>query len=212
MKIITKLLADIFKVIYNYTGSFGWSIVIFTVLVKLILYPFTAKQNKFIEQMKEIQPQMQAIQEKYKDRPEEMNRKIFELYQKHKINPLTGCLPMILQIPILFAIFALLKTPEKYLDISFGIKEAFFYGINLMAPEKFIFPILAGVTTYWQQKLMSTADNPQQSMMLYFFPFLIAMFTANFPAGLAFYWILTNILTIAQLYLSRISHTLHKRR
>ncbi|MGE5559045.1 MAG: YidC/Oxa1 family membrane protein insertase [Bacillota bacterium] len=202
--LITDFIADIFRYIFNLTGSFGWSIIIFSVLIKLVLYPLTAKQNKFAEEIKKIEPKRQEIEKKYADRPEEKQRKLLELYSEHKINPFIGCLPMLLQLPILYGIFAILRDPKKYL----GLKAAIFYGVNLMNNDygglKILLPVLSAATTYWQQKIiMPEEGSKQNTFLLIFFPVFIGIFTLKLPAGLGLYWVISNLLTIGQTYLTK---------
>lgn len=177
--------------IVQFTGSYGISIILSTIIVRLILYPLTLSQNKNMIAMREIQPELNEIQKKYKDKPEEYQKRTMELYQKHKINPLGGCLPMLIQLPILWAFFRVLR------DLPLGDASKFL-GIWLLSePDKlFILPLLAAATTYIQSKM--TATDPSQKSMMIVMPIMIGVFSLSFPSGLVLYWITSNVFSIAQ--------------
>lgn len=142
--------------------------------------------------MRKLQPELNEIQKKYKNNPEEYQKRTIELYQKHGVNPLGGCLPLLIQLPILWAFFPVLRQiPTSDLTLFMGIWE-----LSQKDPY-YILPILAAVTTWWQSKLTSTGDASQNSMMVVM-PIMIGMFSISLPSGLVLYWITSNLLGIVQ--------------
>lgn len=206
MNFIIKPISDLFQVILEYffslTNSWGWSIILLTVLLKMVLFPTMIKQVQAMNKMKAIQPKLKEIQDKYyKTNPEEYQRRTMELYQKEKINPFSGCLPLLIQLPILFAIFSLLQNPDYITNV---IKDASFLGLFLLKDKGNIFlAALSGLTTFFQQKLATptTAGNDQTKMMLYIMPIMFGFFTYQVNAGIGLYWIVSNLVGIAQQYL-----------
>lgn len=179
--------------IFQFTGSYGLSIILSTVIVRLILFPLTLSQNKNMVAMKKLQPEINEIQNKYKDDKDKQSQKMMELYQEHKINPLSGCLPMLIQLPILWAFFRVLRE----LDVAEASKFLGFW--DLSAPDPmFILPILASVTTYLQSKMIST--DPSQKSMMIMMPIMILVFSFRLPSGLVLYWIASNLFSIVQQY------------
>lgn len=177
--------------IVQITGSYGISIILSTIVVRLLLYPLTLSQNKNMVAMREIQPELNELQKKYKDNPEEYQKKTMELYQKNKINPLGGCLPMLIQLPILWAFFRVLR------ELPYGEASKFLGVWVLSEPDKlFILPILAALTTYLQSK-MTVTDQSQKSMLIVM-PIMIGVFSVSFPSGLVLYWITSNVFSIVQ--------------
>lgn len=205
MNFIVKPFSDLFKIIleyfYSLTNSWGWAIILLTILIKMILFPTMIKQVQAMNKMKDVQPKLKEIQDKYyKTNPEEYQRRTMELYQKEKINPLSGCLPVIIQIPILFGIFRLLQNPDYVANV---IKDASFFGIQLQAKGILPLAIISGVTTFFQQKLTTptTAGNDQTKMMLYIMPVMFGVFTYQVNAGIGIYWVVSNLVGIAQQYM-----------
>jgi len=177
---------------YDLSGSYGLAIILLTLAIRIILAPLTFSQSKSMEAMKALQPEMQELQERYKDKPEEYQRKVMELYQKHKVNPLGGCLPMLIQLPFLWALFAVLR------EFDFG--TGFLWLTSLSAPDPlYILPVLSAVTTYLQM-VMTSADASQKTMM-FIMPAFIGYISINFPAGLVIYWVVSNIFSMAQQYI-----------
>ncbi len=173
------------------TGSYGVGIILTTIIVRLLLYPLTLSQNKSMIAMRRLQPQLNEIQKKYANNKEEYQRKTMELYQEHKINPLGGCLPMLVQLPILWAFFRVLQ------GIPTG-PEATFLGLWVLSePDTlYLFPILAAATTYLQSK-QTVTDSSQKSMLIVM-PLMIGFFSLNLPSGLVLYWITSNLFSIGQ--------------
>ena len=192
---------------YDWTGNWGLAIILLTVLIKVVLFPTNISQIRYMESMKKIQPLLKEIQAKYKDRPEEFQKRTMEVYKQNNVSMFGGCLPMLLQIPFLFALFTLLNNPDKFFrpEIFEAFKEGTFLGVNLMlqksyAPEFLAIVILSGVTTFILQKISATsASNDQmQSTFLYFMPVMFTFITWQMPAGLGIYWTISNVISIIQ--------------
>ena len=148
-----------------------------------------------MKEMKKLQPEIEKIKEKYANDKQMLNIKTMELYKEHKVNPLGGCLPLLLQLPILFALFGVLRN---------GIipKDSSFLWLKLSVPDQFyILPVLNGAVSFLQQKLMGSADsNPQMKNMMYVFPIMMIMFSLKMPSGLQLYWLTSSILAVVQQY------------
>lgn len=180
--------------------NYGISIIIVTILIRLVLLPLMIQQTKSSKAMQELQPELQKLREKYSSKDQKTQRKLQEetmkLFQKHGVNPLAGCLPILIQMPILIAFYhAIMRTEE--------IARHNFLWFSLGQPD-YILPIIAGVTTFIQQKIMlgKTGNiNPQMAMMTYVMPIMIASFAFFFPAALALYWVVGNFFMIVQTYI-----------
>ncbi len=182
--------------LYKILRNYGWAIIVFSILIKLVLYPLTRKSYKSMHAMQELQPKMTALREKYKKDPQRMNQEIMKLYKQHGVNPMGGCLPLLLQMPVLYALFTLFRT-------TIMLSQASFLGLikDLSAPDGIIggvnlLPILMGATMIIQQKL-STQD-PKQKVMAYMMPIFFSFIFYKMSAGLNLYYLMFNILTIAQ--------------
>ncbi|OEF97561.1 YidC/Oxa1 family membrane protein insertase [Desulfuribacillus alkaliarsenatis] len=189
VKLLSTLMDDIEDVI----GSYGISILIVTVLIRFIVLPFMIKQIKSMRAMQKLQPEMNKIKEKYKNNQEKLNQETMKLFQTHNVNPLAGCLPLLIQMPILIAFYqAIMYNPD--------IREASFLYLQLGERDPFyIIPILAAATTYWQQKTMSiNMDNPQTKMLLYLMPAMILFISATLPSALGLYWVYSNLFSVVQ--------------
>ncbi len=189
-----------FAKIFN---SYGWAIVVVTIIIRVILLPLNIKQLKSSKAMQDIQPELKKLQEKYSSKDANTQQKLQQetmaLFQKHGVNPLAGCLPIFVQMPILIAIYhAIMRTQE--------IQGHTFLWFALDSPD-YILPIIAGAATYLQQKFMMAgspaAQNPQMVAMLYIMPIMIAVFAFFLPAALALYWVVGNIFMIGQTLLIR---------
>lgn len=204
---IAKPLGHLLFFIYQYVGNYGIAIIVFTILVKLALYPLTADQLKHSKKLQDIQPKVAELQKKHAKDKETLNQKIMELYKEEKVNPARGCLPLLIQMPIILGLFALLKNPVAYIKdagMLQAIHESFLYIPDLSQPDKWILPILAGVTTYFSFALTSTspetANNPTMKMMKYIFPLMIVWWGRSFPAGLTLYWFISTLVQLVQQY------------
>ncbi|MFL9651332.1 membrane protein insertase YidC [Exiguobacterium chiriqhucha] len=178
------------------TWQYGYSIIVATIIVRLLILPLMIKQTKSMGAMQVLQPEMLKLREKYSSKDQETQRKLQEemmkMYQEYQINPLAGCLPILIQMPILFAFYdAIRRTPEIF--------EAQFLWFDLGAPDPtFILPILAAILTFVQQKISMAGQeqNPQLKMMLYIFPVMIFVMSITLPAALSMYWVVGYIISI----------------
>lgn len=175
------------------TKSSGLAIILLTIFIRLVLYPLTLSQSKSLAAMRELQPKMEELQRKYKDKPQEYQRKLMELYQEHKINPLGGCLPVLVQLPFLWALFRVLQ--------DFPLEQRQFLLWDLAEKDPFyILPVLSGVTTYAQMRMTATGDPTQRAMLL-IMPVFLMWISTQFDAGLVLYWVVSNLFSIGQQYL-----------
>ncbi|MEN6350250.1 MAG: YidC/Oxa1 family membrane protein insertase [Syntrophomonas sp.] len=199
--------ASIIQFLYGLTGSiglpnYGLAIIIMTILIKLVLFPITHKQLKSMRAMQEIQPRMKYLQEKYKEDPQTMQAKLMELYKEHGVNPLSGCLPLLIQMPIFIAFY---QSLYKF-EFKVAAHAEFLWIPNIGSPDPYYFlAVLAALTTYLQQRVsMVDTKDPTQKSMLYVMPLFMAWIAATMPAGLPLYWVTFNILGILQqLYINR---------
>ena len=207
--IIAKPLGMLLNLLYGFVGNYGISIIIFTVIVKLCLYPLYIKQIKSTARMSDVQPKIQEIQKKYANDQETMNIKMQELYKEEKFNPMGGCLPMLIQMPIIMGLFALLRNPMRYIsddNMIFAFHESFIWIKDLAQPDPWILPIIAGVATFFAFTMnRALTETPAASanqmagmtkMMQYVFPLMILWMARSFPSGLALYWAVSQIIQI----------------
>jgi len=194
----TFLSRPFFKVmyaIYEFVGNWGWAIVLFTLLVKIILFPLSYKGLMSMQKMKDLAPKMKEIKEKYGKDPAKMNQQMMALYKKHGANPMGGCLPMLLQIPIFFALYRVLLNADELQGAPW---IGWITDLSLQDPL-YILPILMGITMFIQQKITpNSMTDPTQQKIMQFLPIIMTFFFLTFPAGLVLYWLTNNILTIAQ--------------
>ena len=176
--------------------SYGLAIIILTILIKVLVYPLTKKQLQSMKAMQRIQPQMKKLQEKYKDNPQVMQQKLMELYQKEGANPMSGCLPMLIQMPILMGMYYTLYS----FDYG-GAAPSFLWLPSLSETDPiYALPFLSAATTFLQQKMMSNSSeaNQQMRIMMIIMPIFIGWISLQFPAGLVLYWVTMNIVQIVQ--------------
>ncbi|MFK4786222.1 YidC/Oxa1 family membrane protein insertase [Fusobacterium sp. MFO224] len=194
MSFLYGIFGKILNMFYGMTGSFGLSIIILTVLIKIILLPVTLKQDKSMKEMKKLQPKIDELKSKYKGDPQLLNQKTMELYKEHKVNPAGGCLPMLVQLPILWALFGVLRQEGV-------VPNETFLWFSLVTPDPFfILPILNGAISFVQQKIMGTANNPQMKKMMYMFPLMMVFISYKMPGGLQLYWLISSLSGVAQQY------------
>lgn len=196
---IAEILLMIMRWFYLITGNWGFSIILLTIMVRIILHPLNVKQVNSMKQMNIIQPQVNAMREKYKTDPQKMNQEVMKLYKEHNINPLGGCLPMLFQIPVLFALFNVLRTNVELKGISFlWIKDLAMPEVIVFGGNEFNFPLLAlliSITMWWQQKSMS-GGSPEQQQMMWFMPIFMFFITKSIAAGVLVYWLISTLLSI----------------
>lgn len=210
---LSTILGFLLKYIYQVVGHYGMAIIVFTIVVKLCLLPLTAAQNKSMASMQEIQPLMDDIKKKYPDNKEKQNQLIMELYQKYKVNPMMGCLPILIQFPILIGLFNVLREPVKYVfstQAAYTAADTGFLWIKSMATPDviviagltipFILPVVAAISTFFESYMMQKGQpkNPTTAVMLYMMPIMILVWGVTFPAGLSLYWAVSNIFSIIQ--------------
>ena len=197
---IIHLLQMILGAFYTITSSvglesYGFPIILLTILIKLVTYPLTVKQVKSMKAMQEIQPKMKKIQGKYKNNPQMLQQKTGELFREAGVNPLAGCLPLLVQMPILmgmyYALFNLAYPSEA--------AAVFLWLPSMSDPDPlYILPVLSALTTFIQQKMTSTEMNAQMKIMMTVMPLFIGWISLNFPSGLVLYWVTMNLVQIAQ--------------
>ncbi|CAG1064768.1 Membrane protein insertase YidC [uncultured bacterium] len=193
-------MAKPFLVVLNffdrYLGNYGLAIIVLTVIIKVLFYPLTKKSLHSMRDMQRMQPQMAALKEKYKDDKQKMNKELMELYKRHKINPVGGCLPMVLQIPVFIALYEVL-----YVAIELRHAPFFLWITDLSEKDPYyITPILMGATMFLQQKMTPTSVDPAQQKIMMLMPIVFTFMFLSFPAGLVLYWLVNNVLSIGQQY------------
>ena len=183
--------------INNHVGNWGWAIILFTLLVKLILFPLSYKGMMSMQKLKDLAPKMKELKEKYKGDPAKMNSQMMEMYKKHGANPMGGCLPLILQIPVFFALYRVLLNAVELQGAPWIL---WIEDLAQMDPY-FVLPILMGVSMWFQQRItpMNLTD-PLQEKIFKFFPVIMTVFFIYFPSGLVLYWLVNNLFTIGQQY------------
>jgi len=189
-------LLDLLRMIYGYVGNYGVAIIILTTIVRLVLFPLTFKGMKSMKRMQQLTPRMKKLQEKYKNNKEKLNKEMMELYRKNRVNPLGGCLPMLLQLPVFFALYSSLSSAVELRHAPF-----IFWISDLSQPDGLgITPLLMGASMYIQQKMtpQTAMMDSTQAKVMQMLPFIFTIFTFTFPSGLTLYWVTSNILSIAQ--------------
>lgn len=187
-----KIARNVLETFYGWTGNYGVAIIMLTILLQAILFKFTVMQFKSAAQMKKIQPEMKRIQAKYKDNPQALNRETLALYQKYHVNPLSGCLPMLIQLPIFLALFNALRT-------SWALHGAkFIWWITDLSSKDpyYILPILMGAVMFFQQRgNVPAGTDPAQAAMFKYMPLIFTLLFMNFPSGLVLYWLTNSLIT-----------------
>jgi YidC/Oxa1 family membrane protein insertase len=197
MTFFAKPLFLLLMAINDYVGNWGWSIVVLTLLIRLVLYPLTYKGMMSMQKLKDLAPRIKELQEKYKGNPQKASAAMMDLYKKNDANPMGGCLPLLLQMPVFFAIYrVLLNSIElKHSEWILWIDD-----LSVMDPY-FILPILLGVSMYVQQKITpTTITDPMQQKIFQWLPVIFVFFFLTFPAGLTLYWFVNNLFSLAQQY------------
>jgi len=192
--VVAKPMLQAMKFFYKYTGNYGLAIILLTVIIKILFWYPTHISYKSMKEMKKLQPEMAKLKEKFKDDREKLNKETMELYRRYKVNPMSGCLPIAIQIPIFFALY-------KVLLYSIEIRHAPFYWWiqDLSAQDPYyISPILMGVSMFIQQWMTPTTGDPTQAKMMLIMPVVFTFMFLSFPTGLVLYWLFNNILSIGQ--------------
>ncbi len=194
LTVIAKPIFWLLEKIHSYVANWGWAIVILTFIIKLIFFPLSAASYKSMARMKEVQPRLMNLREQFKGDPQKLNRAMMDLYKQEKINPLGGCLPVLVQIPVFIALYWVLLSSVEMRNAPWilWIKD-------LSVPDPyFILPIIMAISMFVQTKLNPTPPDPLQAKIMLWMPIIFSVMFFFFPAGLALYWVVNNILSIAQ--------------
>ncbi|MDO6386611.1 MULTISPECIES: membrane protein insertase YidC [unclassified Uliginosibacterium] len=192
--VIAEPLFWVLSVIHKLVGNWGWAIIIVTLLLKAAFYPLSASSYKSMAKMKNVMPRMKALQERYKDDKMKLNQAMMELYKTEKVNPMGGCLPILVQMPVFIALYWVLlgvvemrQAPWEFWITDLSVKDPYF-----------VLPIIMGVTMLIQTKLNPTPPDPVQAKVMMLMPIMFTFMFLWFPSGLVLYWVLNNVLSIAQ--------------
>jgi len=194
VKAVAKPIFYVLRFLYEFTHNYGVTIILLTMLIKLMFVPLQYKSYKSMKQMQVIQPKVLAIQNKFKDDRERLNKELIKLYKDHRVNPVGGCLPMVLQMPVFVALFNIL-----YMTIDLRQAPFMLWIKDLSVQDPYyVLPIIMGATMVIQQKITPTTMDPTQAKIMLFLPVFMTFLFVNFPAGLVLYWLTNNTLTITQ--------------
>ena len=195
--------------VYGHVGNYGVAIILLTVVSKVLFYPLTVKSMRSMKAMQALQPQINALRSKYKSDPQRLQRETLELYRQHKVNPMGGCLPMIAQVPIFYALYLALSVSVELQNATFlcfgrvpswiAPRRSDLWICDLASHDPtYVLPILMGVTMFVQQKMTPIAGDPRQAKMMLIMPFVFTFMFLNLPSGLVLYWTVSNVLQILQ--------------
>jgi len=210
--IIARPLLYVLRFFYGFVHNYGVAIILLTVLVKILFWPLTHRSYKSMKEMQKLQPLMAKIREKYKDNRQQMNQEMMGLYKTYKVNPMSGCLPMVIQIPVFFALFRILGSAIELRHAPFMLwindlaapdrLFSFPFSIPFMAPPYGlpVLTLLMGASMFIQQKMTPTPGDPSQAKLMMFLPLIFTFMFINFPSGLVLYWLVNNVLSIGQQY------------
>ncbi|MPW25313.1 membrane protein insertase YidC [Alkalibaculum sp. M08DMB] len=209
MSILYEVFGSLLLFIFNLVNNYGVSIIVFTIISKLLLLPINIKQTKSLQETTKLQPEIQKIQKKFANNKEKINEETMKLYKEHNVNPMGGCLPLLIQFPIIIGLFRVLQQPAKYVFGSeaayAAIEKSFLWLPSLGDPDPLhILPILAAATTYLYMTNMpsQSGGNDQAKQMnktmKIMSPLMIGFFAWTFPSGVAIYWVTQNIFTYIQ--------------
>jgi YidC/Oxa1 family membrane protein insertase len=195
-------LLDALKWVYGFVGNWGWAIITLTLLINLVMFPLRHKSVVSMRKMQELQPQMKAIQDRYAKykitdpERQNMNKEVMELYKSKGVNPASGCVPMLLTMPFLFAFYSMLS---QAIEIRGGEWVGWITDLAAADPY-YILPILTGITMVWQQKMTPAAMDPTQQKVMMFMPVMFTFIFLSQPSGLSLYWLVSQLFTIGQQY------------
>jgi YidC/Oxa1 family membrane protein insertase len=206
LTILAKPIFWLLDNIHSYVGNWGWSIILLTILIKLVFFPLSAASYKSMARMKEVQPRLLVMKEQFKGEPQKMNQAMMEMYRKEKINPLGGCLPVVIQIPVFIALYWVLLSSVELRgapwilwvhDLSLpDTSISDLIGLNSIPIG--ILPIIMAASMFVQTKLNPTPPDPIQAKVMMYMPLIFSVMFFFFPAGLVLYWVVNNLLSIAQ--------------
>jgi YidC/Oxa1 family membrane protein insertase len=177
--------------------NYGVAIILLTVLVKVVFYPLSLKSMRSMKQMQALQPKLNALRSKYKSDPQRFQREQMEIFKKEGVNPMGGCLPMVVQIPIFYALYLTLQYSVELQGAPFML---WITDLSKKDPY-YVLPILMGISMLWQQKMTPTVGDPRQAQIMMIMPVVFTFMFLEFPTGLVLYWLVNNVLTIGQQYL-----------
>lgn len=198
VRAVAKPIFYILRWINEYTHNYGLTIILLTVGIKVLFVPLQYKSYKSMKQMQGIQPKVMALQEKFKDDRERLNRELIKLYRDHKVNPVGGCLPMVLQMPVFVALFNILYMTIDLRQAPLGL---WITDLSVQDPY-YILPIIMGVSMFVMQKIQPTTMDPNQAKIMLLLPVFMTFLFINFPAGLVLYWLTNNVLSIIQQFVT----------
>jgi YidC/Oxa1 family membrane protein insertase len=194
LTIIAKPIFWLLEKIHGYVGNWGWSIILLTILIKLAFFPLSAASYKSMARMKEVQPRLVAMKEQYKGEPQKLNQAMMEMYRKEKINPVGGCLPVVIQIPVFISLYWVLLSSVEMRGAPWIL-----WIHDLSVPDPYyILPVIMAVSMFVQTKLNPTPPDPIQAKVMMYMPIVFSIMFFFFPAGLVLYWVTNNLLSIAQ--------------
>jgi len=194
LTILAKPIFWLLEHIHNIAGNWGWSIILLTILIKLVFFPLSAASYKSMARMKEVQPRLMAMKEQFKGDPQKLNQAMMEMYRKEKINPLGGCLPVVIQIPVFISLYWVLLSSVEMRGAPWIL-----WVHDLSVPDPYyILPIIMAVSMFVQTKLNPTPPDPVQAKVMMYMPIVFSVMFFFFPAGLVLYWVTNNLLSIAQ--------------
>ncbi|TFH21136.1 MAG: membrane protein insertase YidC [Myxococcales bacterium] len=208
---IARPMLEMLYFLYAFLGNYGWSIVVLTVGVRLAFYPINQRQAAAMKAMQRIQPELKKIQEKYKDDRERVSKEVMEVYRRHKVNPLSGCLPMVVQLPVFFGLYnALMQAIELRHAPFFGWMNDLSqpdrlgaFAIPFVDPPGFpVMTLLMGASMVLQQRMTPQTGDPTQQKMMMMMPVIFTVMFVNFPSGLVIYWFANNLMAIGQQYVT----------
>jgi YidC/Oxa1 family membrane protein insertase len=180
--------------LYKLTGNWGWAIILLTVLIKLAFYRLSAASYRSMAGMRKLTPKLTQLKERYGDDKQKFNQEMMNLYRTEKINPLGGCLPILVQMPVFLAFYWVLVESVELRQADFML---WITDLTALDPY-FVLPVLFGLSMWFQQKLNPAPQDPMQANMMKVFPIVFTVFFAFFPSGLVLYWLVNNLLSIAQ--------------
>ena len=198
-RILAHPLMIVLKFFYGFIGNYGVAIILLTICIKIIFWPLTQKSYKSMKGMQKLQPQMQKLREKYGNDKQRLNQEMMAFYKENRVNPMGGCLPMLIQIPVFFALYRVLLGSIELRHAPF-----MFWITDLSAKDPYyVTPLIMGVTMFIQQKMTPSNMDPNQAKIMLMMPVVFTFLFLNFPSGLVVYWLTNNLLTILQQYLIR---------
>jgi len=194
LTIIAQPLFWLLDKLHRLVGNWGWAIILLTILIKLAFYKLSETSYKSMANMRRMAPRLQQIKERYSEDKQRLNQAMMELYKKEKINPLGGCLPIVVQIPVFIALYWVLLESVELRDAPFIL---WIHSLSAKDPY-YVLPVIMGISMFVQQKLNPAPPDPMQAKVMMALPFIFTVFFAFFPAGLVLYWVVNNLLSIAQ--------------